>query len=113
MDPRKLKLLEEILSHLSDSQGGDLKSLLDESKKPQLPEVLDDGSSRDGLEDPKGIAVEKLKVTANPEKPDFDSKVDDAIADSDSAEHSPSEHQSGEEEMSDDELKELLGKYLG
>lgn len=97
MDAMKLQLLEEILEHLSSSQGNDLKSLLDESKKPPM-EMGMDGK-------PKGLEVEKVSVMGRPDMdPDEKMKMD---MDSSDVSQDP-----GEEDMTDDELQELLGKYL-
>jgi hypothetical protein len=89
--------LNETLSHLDESQAGDLKSMLEESKKPELG--LDDMIESEGedFEQPKGVsAVEKIKVLGKPE----------------AEESEDTETLPGEEEMSDDELNELLKKHL-
>lgn len=93
MNPLKLKLLEELLEHISGSQGNDLKSLLDESKKPQVEEEVSDSS--DPLSEvPKGLSGEKVEVL---EKPEGESKGPSLPSDQD---------------MSEDELKELIEQYL-
>jgi hypothetical protein len=94
--------LNEALSHLDDSQAGDLKSMLDDSKKPSMIEGSQDeeGSespSDEAMEDgkPKGLSIEKIDVLGKPGVGDSsDSKLP------------------GEDEMSDDELNELLKKHL-
>lgn len=95
MDPRKLSLLEEILSHLKDSQAGGLKSLLDEENKPALPEGVD---GEEALETPGEESLED-KISSL-DKPEIEDKAQnpDLIP--------------GEEEMSDDELSELVKKFL-
>ena len=122
MNPLRLKILDQILSHMDSSQGGELKRLLEEKKNPlatspdkssdTLPELPDE--LKDLKEKPKGIQVEKVSVIAKPKNSAVDDKVDDAIAESE-AEKDPlkkSKLLPGEEEMTDDELEELVGKYL-
>ncbi len=105
MDPMKLKILDAIIQHLTNSQGGDLKSLLDESKAPPM-----DGSGSD----PKGLEISKVSVLgdkpgdmASAVKPDGGVGVDD-----DSAGPDADDIKGGDDEMSDDELQELLAKCL-
>jgi|SRR6478609_5139084 len=101
MDPLKLKLINELMDHISTSQGGDLKSMLDEAKmakeKPMNP--LDEATK------PKGLAIEKVSVLSKP-KPEIEDlqKKPSPFGDSTASDSEP--------EMSDDELKELLAKYL-
>ena len=99
MNALKMKLVEELMSHLSSSQGNDLKSLLDKSKAPmeeEMPEEM--------MDKPKGISVEKVSVMGKPKG--FDEKADEAI---ESMDGEPKEDlMPGETEMSDDELEELL-----
>ena len=73
MNPRTLKLLQQIASHLEDSQGGELKSLLDAKKSP-LTDPLK----------PKALSIEKVEIgkAKDPTKPEFDQKVDEAIDES-------------------------------
>lgn len=92
MNPLKVKLLEEILSHLSDSQAGDLKSLLDESKKPKMPE---ESPEEEALESPKEELAEDGKLESS------------EVSSSDPKSVIP-----GEDEMTDEELKELIAKHL-
>jgi hypothetical protein len=111
MNSLKVKLLDQLMSHLTDSQGRDLKELLDQSKMPMegspLEEAMD--GPKEALlkgDKPKGISIEKVEVLGKPKDPtqgQFDEKADQAIQDATSA---------GEEEMSDDELEELLSQYL-
>jgi hypothetical protein len=86
-----IRVLEEILEHLKSSQGDDLKSRLDDSRKPMLPEESSEEEAleqpqeeeiEDQLGKPKGIEVEKVGILGKP----------------------------SEEEPSDDELEELLKK---
>jgi hypothetical protein len=120
MNALKLKILNELMDHLGESQGGDLKSLLDESKKPKEMEIEGD---------PKGLKVESVEIMGKPE---------DEVAANEQKEKGdslgsligyPGEpnpkhplpkplkptamNESGDEEMSDDELKELLKQYMG
>lgn len=67
MNPMKLKILEELLSHMDSSSGMDLKSLLDESKKPAEASPLEESGESPQAEmdeegKPKGIAIEKVSV---------------------------------------------------
>lgn len=39
MNPVKLKVLGEIIDYLTEKQGGNLKSMLDQSKEPMVEEV--------------------------------------------------------------------------
>jgi hypothetical protein len=121
MDALKMKLIEEILDHLSDSQGGDLKSLLDDSKKASMPSMPDEEMEPDGK--PKGISIEKVSVMGK--KPSID-EIASGKDGSDMEEkmESPSEKEAemkdpmmeakegDEPEMSDDELEEMLKSYL-
>lgn len=107
MNPGKLKAIEELLEHLTCSQGKDLKSSLDNSKKPLMPEGLDipgkESESEELGEDgkPKILEIEKISMDKKP----FEEKADEAL---DGMEKKPGD----EEEMDDDELKELLNQYL-
>jgi hypothetical protein len=95
MDARKLRILDQILSHLSDSQAGSLKSLLDDENKPVVEESEDEASVMS-------------------DEPAIEDKVDGAIAEvsGDKALGDKEELLPGEEEMTDDELSELLKKHL-
>lgn len=109
MDMNKLKVIEDLIEHLSGSQGMDLKSLLDESRKPKEAELELEG------EDPKGLKVESVEVMGKPKN--FDDQANEAIsAQSEKPgmelESGKTSAMPGEEEMTDDELQELLGKYL-
>jgi hypothetical protein len=110
MDALKIKQLikglEELQSHLTSSQGMDLKSLLDSSKAPkvELGEELPDELGK-----PKGVSISKVSVLEKP-KQGFDDKVNEAIASQDGDEK-PS-MLPDEDEMTDEELEELLGKVL-
>lgn len=100
-----IKGLQELESHLSDSQGMDLKSRLDNIKNPMKgnplslkeEELMEDGK-------PKGIAIEKVSVLSKPKS--FDDKVEEAI--SGQVDKSSEKLLPGEEEMTDEELEELL-----
>lgn len=113
MNAMKLKLLEELLTHLTSSQGNDLKSLLD-AKKPEMAEMPEE-MDEDGK--PKGIAIEKVSVMGKP-KQSFDDKASDAIAGfnkkpmEDESDEGMLESMGGENEMNDEELEALLKKYL-
>lgn len=114
-----IKSLEDIRDHLSASQGHDLKSLLDSSRKPADSPISDLMKPKDEMDDselgakPKGIAIEKVSLLAKP-KQGYDDKVNEAIAeqsrkpgdDMDLSKKLP-----GEEEMTDDELEELLKRF--
>jgi hypothetical protein len=106
MDKKK-QLVEELLAHLDESQGGDLAGLVEGAK-------------------PKAVSIEKIDVM--PKHP-MDTKVDDAIdhigkspLSGDESAEDPAEEASESpameasedsgEQMSDEELKELLQKYL-
>ncbi len=95
MNPLKLKVLEDIIKHLSSSQGQDLKGLLDESKKP--PEMEIPGGKESEAEEmgdmgkPKDLAIE------------MDVPLE---------EEGKSEMPGGESEMSDSEMEEMIKKYL-
>lgn len=112
MNSMKMKILDEILSHLDDSQGSELKSLLDESKKP--------------MEDPEGLKIQSVEVM----KPEGE---EEELADADQPQtvgskigypgfpKPPKKEKptamlgseiSDEPEMNDDELEELLRKHL-
>jgi hypothetical protein len=94
MDQRKKQLIEELIAHLEDSQGGDLAALMEESK-PKPMEGLEAGGE---VEKPEGVSIEKVEIEAKPEG-------EEPIAPE--ASESPTAP-----EMSDDELAELLKKYL-
>jgi hypothetical protein len=66
MNDLKVKLLEELMNHLGSSQGGELKSLLDQSRAPED-------------KDPNGVKVESVEIMGD--KPKFDQQADDAIGD--------------------------------
>lgn len=112
----KEKLLNEILEHLSKSQGMDLKGLMDEERMPKKNPLasgedmaMEDDMMPDGK--PKGISVEKVSLMAKPKDPmmkdPMEATSDESMDDAMKAEAMP-----GEEEMSDDELEELLRKAL-
>jgi hypothetical protein len=98
-DDLKIKLIEELLGYLRSSQGGDLKSLLDEKRKPMEAEVSVPEMETDK---PKGLKVESVEIM-KPEKSGADQEVDEAIGDVEKDE---------DEELSDEDLKDLLDGYL-
>jgi hypothetical protein len=115
MNALKQKILDELMEHLSNAQGGELKSLLDESKKPEM------GIEGMPGEKPKGLKIESVEVMGKP-KMGADDKIKQAIEDASSPkkedpmsmgdEGSEASKMPGEEEMSDEELQELIKKYL-
>lgn len=97
MNPLKLKLLSELIDHMSSSQGMDLKSLMDEEKmKSSVKEPME------------GMEVVK-EDPLSPEKPMMDSEQMEGASGS----VGPEVVEGGDEEMSDDELKELLAQLGG
>src|SRR4051812_25043644 len=111
MDPMKLKLIDELMSHLSGMQASDLKGLVDQAKmaKEGSPmEEMSESPADEMAEDsgkPKGLSVEKVSVMGKPQS--FDDKAKDAINGmSDKGDESEDPMKApGEEEMSEDELK--------
>lgn len=99
---RIIKLLDELKSHLEMSQGGDLKSLLDQSKmddaKVGVENPMEDSLETDALK-PKGLSIEKVEVMGKP-------KLDEEL----SEQEDPKSLMPGEEEMTPEELEELLKK---
>jgi hypothetical protein len=97
MNSMKLQILKELMDHLSNAQGADLKSLLDQSKQPMhdSPEIgqKDENSETDG-DDPKGLKIESLEVMKKPKS--FDDQANQAIADA-----------------SDGSKKKTLGETIG
>lgn len=140
MHALKVKLLDELIHHMKGREGGGLKSLLDESKKPSASSLLSEGSPLEekmespaeeahedslGLGDkPKGISIEKVSVMGKPKIPGIsmgkhhriaapgpkDGDIQ-ALMDKKSGGGVGAEPSEGDSEMSDDELKELLSKY--
>lgn len=91
---RLIGLLDELRDHLSNSQGMDLKGLMDSEKMPK-PDPMG--------EDPKGVAVEKVSLMGQP------MESEDAAMDSaDGVDMGGGD----DEEMNDDELEELLRNAL-
>ncbi len=88
MNSLKLKLIEELLEHLSGSQGNELKSMLDELKIP------------------KDLSVQKVEIKGDPSKESLDEELKSPMSDSNS--ELP---KVDEKEMSEDELEELLKSY--
>jgi len=127
MNRLKVKLLDELMDHLSDSQGSDLKGLMDESKNPMENEMGEDGK-------PKGLKIESVEIMGK--KPEIeDVALNDNKEKGDSlgsligypGEPKPKNplpkpmypkptamnEGMGEDEMTDDELKELLKRHMG
>lgn len=115
MNPLKLKVLEELLGHLSGSQGMDLKALLDEMKETPKEEAMESPLQQakeesEGTEmhepsgKPKGIAIEKVSLLSKPKS--FDDKANEAMNEA------VPEKKGNDEEMTDNELEELLKQYL-
>ncbi len=105
MDPRKLKVLGEIIDHLTSRQGGNLKSLLDESKMPVVEEIdvekmpEDDSMIGDPQEDKiSDMGSEVPEIEATPE-----GEVEEIAQDGMVAENPG-------EELTDEELEALLAK---
>lgn len=100
----KIKLLDEVLSHLSSSRGKDLKALLDSDGKPA------EGMPGEGNEmDADGMPMPKK-----------DSVVEDALAEAPEVEAAGIKPKMGDEaaigdhdEITDEELEELLRKVSG
>jgi hypothetical protein len=126
-----IKRLEEIEGDLTESQGGELKMLLDSFKKKKespltreeergMPPLTKKPGSREQLTDlpgeldkPKGISIEKVSVLEKPKDENYNKKVDEAIRDQDRKpserpEITPSKGILGGEELTDEELEELL-----
>lgn len=119
MNTLKVKLLEELLSHLSSSQGMDLKSLLDQSKKPPMMEGSPEEEALESPKDemmedgkPKGLSIEKVSVLGKkPGTPGMDDMPDKSGGVG--VEKAGMDGMGGDDpEMSDDELEELLKKAL-
>lgn len=119
MNAMKMKILEELLSHLDDSQGGDLKSLLDQGKNPPMDPLKDDDGDDDSLDsigkdpsDPEGLKMKSVEVIGKPKS--FDDKAGGAIADisGDKSDNPLTGSSGGDSEMTDDEFEELLKKQL-
>src|SRR6478672_11737753 len=62
----KMRVIEELLNHLSDSRAGDLKSLMDKQKSAGV------GIEPEGDEDPKGLKIESVEVMGKPLGEDMD-----------------------------------------
>lgn len=106
MDPKKLELIQEILSHLSGAQSMGLKDLLDKSKMPkEMPGEMGK---------PKGLEVESIEIEPKEGKEggSYDDKVDQAIKDGskhggeDDSKEIPMD--GDKDELTDEELEMLL-----
>lgn len=110
---KKRKLVEELLSHIDTSEGGDLKKLIEQAKAPKDVEAFGK---------PKGVSVENVEVIG-PEK-----EEEEAVSEEMPLEGQPGHeeaespkmkaaeaalHKADDEELSEDELQELLKHYLG
>lgn len=119
---------DEIMGHIGQSQGNDLKSLLEqalmEKQKKDMPmDQSPMGSDMDDkmpMDKPKGIAIEKISVSKDPMSMDKANPLGGGMKGSSSMGMDDSkgdmpdmdDKMSGDDEMSNDELKELLSKYL-
>jgi hypothetical protein len=97
--------LNETLSHLDESQGHDLKSLLEKENMPKMEEGSPEEEASESPDEamsegdkPKGLSIEKVEVLGKPKAGMSEDESNDKLP--------------GEEEMSDDELNELLKKHL-
>ncbi len=108
-DPKKLKLIEELISHLEGSQGNDLGALVEESRKPKM-DMSSGDSEVDEFGKPKGVAIEKVSVM-KPEG-DSDAALEKGMPELGSAGMADKPMGDSGDEMSDEELAELLKKYL-
>lgn len=113
MNSIKMKLLDELLSHLDGMQGNDLKSLLDEHNKPPVDESVPEDSEmpdemKDAMGKPKGIKVESVEIM----KPKSKDDVIDEVTKPDGMGSEDTSKAPGEDEMSDEELQELLKKLI-
>jgi hypothetical protein len=107
----KIKVLDELMDHLGDSQGNDLKSLLDESKRP--PELG---------EDPNGLKIESVEIMGKKPEEDVASNEGKTLGESigypgfekkkPTAMNEGMEGLLGEDELSDEELAELLRQHV-
>lgn len=108
----KQDIIDEILMHLEKAQGMGFKKSYDDSMKPKMDPMQEDkGPEMDemeGMEKPKGIAVEKVEVM----KPkSFDDKANEAISEMDDKDDKPGMPGS-DDEMSDDELSEMIDEMM-
>lgn len=122
LDPIKQKLVDELIAHLEDSQGGDLANLMEESRNPKPTEGHGDMDPAKAIEDatqdgdenasahlaPAGVKIDKVSIMKDKSKMDGDEAGEDPAEE---ASESP-EEESKEDDMSDEELEELLKKYL-
>lgn len=100
MNSMKMKVLEEILSHLDDSQGGDLKSLMDMPAESPEGAIAGADSSEEIPGKPQGMSVEKVSVMGGEKDPSMDDMADSGVpADAGMPK---------EDDMSDEELEEML-----
>lgn len=108
-----MKLLEELMNHLGDSQGSELKTSLDESRMPKM-EIPESGLESEGEPGFDQMASDAIGDVAEGEKtlgetigyPGFGKKQD-------LMEGTPDEvAMSNEEDMTDEELEELLRRTV-
>lgn len=129
MDERKLKILEQLLSHLSGSQGMDLKAMLDESKMPKEGmDKMDDMANSDSPDEmdamgkPKGLKVESVEIMGKPKGMGMDKSnplasgdkpemMDKMGMDKMGMKDSSTSDSSSDPEMTDEEFEELLKKF--
>ena len=102
MDQRALKIIEELLKHISDSEGMDLKNLMSKPEEKPEMENVEDVVGKEGMEEPeedemkpKGIAVEKVSIMGKP-------KMNEEML--------GEKKEESMDEPTDDELEELLAK---
>ncbi len=111
MNSLKMKLLDELMNHLSGMQGMDLKKLMDSEKDSGAGVGPEDPMADEMGDKPKGLAIEKVSVMGKPKMDGMDDAAEEA---SESPEMEAMEQKNGgeDDEMSDEELKELLAKLV-
>jgi len=101
MENRKLKLLDELLSYLDDSQASSLKSKLEEKRS-----MLSENS-----EAPKGIKIESVEILDKNKNPDLQDKLKEIRSEplemEEESEENPLAKES-EDELTEEELEELV-----
>lgn len=102
MNDLKLKLIDELIEHLSSLRGKDLKSMLDEEKMPAPLEGEVIPKELEIEEDDGGVPVSDSEIpeSVTVEGEDLDLEEKTALPGG------------KEEEMTDEELEELLKKSL-
>lgn len=110
----KAKLFDEVMEHLSNSQGSDLKSAFDKMNMPK-EEGMEDGGMDMMPKD--GMAIEKVKVGMSPmDKESMESKAPLGKGQAGTGAEPKGMDEMGAvddgDEMDDDEIKEMLSKYM-